>query len=70
MVELGNMRSPRDAATMTAAAGRERYARALAMAAERYLAAGWRPAEARPTTAARAGERLEHARAAADHVRE
>jgi len=38
MVELGNMRSPRDAALMTRAQGRERYARALATAVRRFLA--------------------------------
>ncbi len=38
MVELGNMRHPRDAATMTSAPGRERYARALAAAVRRFLA--------------------------------
>ena len=40
MVELGNMRSPRDAAVMTSGRGRERYARALAAAVRRFLAAG------------------------------
>jgi N-acetylmuramoyl-L-alanine amidase len=37
MVELGNMRSARDARTMTRALGRERYARALATAVHRFL---------------------------------
>jgi N-acetylmuramoyl-L-alanine amidase len=37
MVELGNMRSPRDAARMTSAEGRQRYAGALASAVRRYL---------------------------------
>jgi N-acetylmuramoyl-L-alanine amidase len=39
MVELGNMRNPRDAVRMTSPAGRERYARALAVAVRRYLGA-------------------------------
>lgn len=38
MVELGNMRNPHDAETMRSAAGQRRYARALAAAAQRYLA--------------------------------
>jgi N-acetylmuramoyl-L-alanine amidase len=38
MVELGNMRSPRDAALMVRASGRDRYARALATAVRRFLA--------------------------------
>jgi len=37
MVELGNMRSPGDAAVMTRPGGRDRYARALAAAVSRYL---------------------------------
>ncbi|WP_370617922.1 N-acetylmuramoyl-L-alanine amidase family protein [Mumia sp. Pv 4-285] len=37
MVELGNMRNPRDARTMRAKAGQRRYARALAVAAQSYL---------------------------------
>jgi N-acetylmuramoyl-L-alanine amidase len=40
MVELGNMRNARDAALMTRAGGRDRYARALATAVRRFLAAG------------------------------
>ena len=40
MVELGNMRSPSDAATMTRAAGRDRYARALGVAVRRFLDRG------------------------------
>jgi N-acetylmuramoyl-L-alanine amidase len=38
MVELGNMRNPRDARRMTRAAGRATYARALADAVGAYLA--------------------------------
>jgi N-acetylmuramoyl-L-alanine amidase len=37
MVELGNMRSPYDAAQMTRPGGRERYARALGLAVRRFL---------------------------------
>jgi len=37
MVELGNMRDPRDAHRMTSPSGRARYARALAAAAYRFL---------------------------------
>ncbi|MBW9207050.1 N-acetylmuramoyl-L-alanine amidase [Mumia sp. zg.B17] len=37
MVELGNMRNPRDARAMRSAAGQRRYATALAAAATRYL---------------------------------
>jgi N-acetylmuramoyl-L-alanine amidase len=37
MVELGNMRSPRDAAQMTRRGGRDRYAHALGLAALRFL---------------------------------
>ena len=37
MVELGNMRSPRDAHRMTTTAGRARYARALGHAVRRFL---------------------------------
>lgn len=37
MAELGNMRAPRDAAAMTSAAGRARYAAALAAALRAYL---------------------------------
>jgi N-acetylmuramoyl-L-alanine amidase len=37
MVELGNMRSARDAALMTRPSGRERYARALGSAVREYL---------------------------------
>ena len=37
MVELGNMRHPRDAALMTRPGGRDRYARALGLAVLRYL---------------------------------
>lgn len=37
MVELGNMRNPRDARTMRSAAGQRRYARALTTAVEAYL---------------------------------
>lgn len=37
MVELGNMRDPRDAHRMTTASGRATYARALAAAVRRYL---------------------------------
>ena len=37
MVELGNMRNPRDAALMTRPGGRDRYARALGLAVLRYL---------------------------------
>jgi N-acetylmuramoyl-L-alanine amidase len=37
MVELGNMRSPIDAARMTRPQGRERYARGLTTAVRRYL---------------------------------
>jgi N-acetylmuramoyl-L-alanine amidase len=37
MVELGNMRSPRDATLMTHPAGRERYARGLATAVRRFV---------------------------------
>lgn len=40
MVELGNMRHPRDAVMMTRAQGRERYARALAEAVRSFLADG------------------------------
>jgi len=40
MVELGNMRHPRDAVTMTRAQGRERYARALAAAVRTFLVCG------------------------------
>ncbi len=40
MVELGNMRSTRDAAVMTSSRGRERYSRALATAVRRFLATG------------------------------
>ena len=38
MVELGNMRDPGDAALMTSAAGRSRYASALALSIERFSA--------------------------------
>ncbi len=37
MVELGNMRSPMDAARMTRPGGRDGYARALGLAVRRYL---------------------------------
>jgi N-acetylmuramoyl-L-alanine amidase len=37
MVELGNMRNPRDAARMTSAKGRATYARGLAHAVRRFL---------------------------------
>lgn len=37
MVELGNMRSPRDARRMTSKAGRATYARGLALAVRRFL---------------------------------
>ena len=37
MVELGNMRSPVDAAGMTRARGRERYARGLVAAVRHFL---------------------------------
>ena len=37
MVELGNMRSPRDARRMTSTAGRATYARGLALAVRRFL---------------------------------
>ena len=37
MVELGNMRNPRDAHRMTTARGRATYARALADAVRAYL---------------------------------
>lgn len=37
MVELGNMRNPRDAHRMTSAAGRATYARGLALAVRRFL---------------------------------
>lgn len=37
MVELGNMRNPRDARAMRSAAGQRRYARALTAAVESYL---------------------------------
>ena len=37
MAELGNMRSPTDAAVMAGPTGRARYARALALAVRRYL---------------------------------
>ncbi|MEO6510658.1 MAG: N-acetylmuramoyl-L-alanine amidase [Nocardioides sp.] len=37
MVELGNMRSARDAAQMTRPGGRDRYARALDLAVRRFL---------------------------------
>ncbi|MGH1561745.1 N-acetylmuramoyl-L-alanine amidase family protein [Mumia sp. DW29H23] len=37
MVELGNMRNPRDARTMRSSAGQRRYAQALAAAARRAL---------------------------------
>ena len=40
MVELGNMRSPVDAARMTRPEGRERYARGLAAAVRDYLGRG------------------------------
>jgi N-acetylmuramoyl-L-alanine amidase len=39
MVELGNMRSPRDVGLMTRAAGRQRYAHGLATAVRRFLEA-------------------------------
>ncbi len=38
MVELGNMRDPGDAGLMTSAAGRRRYASALALSIERFSA--------------------------------
>jgi N-acetylmuramoyl-L-alanine amidase len=37
MVELGNMRSAMDAATMTSAAGRASYARGLTKAVRAFL---------------------------------
>jgi N-acetylmuramoyl-L-alanine amidase len=37
MVELGNMRNPRDARRMTSSAGRATYARGLALAVDRFL---------------------------------
>jgi N-acetylmuramoyl-L-alanine amidase len=37
MVELGNMRDPRDARTMTSRSGRATYARGLALAVRRFL---------------------------------
>jgi N-acetylmuramoyl-L-alanine amidase len=40
MVELGNMRSPVDAARMTRPEGRERYARGLAAAVRDFLGRG------------------------------
>lgn len=39
IVELGNMRSPRDARLMTTSAGRARYADALVAAVRSYLVA-------------------------------
>jgi N-acetylmuramoyl-L-alanine amidase len=37
MVELGNMRNPRDAHRMTSRSGRATYARGLALAVRRFL---------------------------------